>query len=111
KVHMTASTALGLGYGAVGAMLYDIPLSTCALASTLCSVSGMLPDLDSGPGRPLHESIGFAAAAIPIAMADRFQHLGWTHESIILAGAAIYLFIRFVLYNLLKHWTVHRGIF
>ncbi|MBS0211023.1 MAG: metal-dependent hydrolase [Planctomycetes bacterium] len=110
KVHITASTILGVGYGAAG-LLYDVPASTCALATTLCSVSGMLPDLDSGPGKPMHESICFAAAAVPMAMADRFKHLGWTHESIILAGAAIYLFIRFVLYNMLKHLTVHRGIF
>ncbi len=71
----------------------------------------MLPDLDSGPGRPLHESVSFAAAAIPMMMVDRFRHWGWTHESMILAGAAIYLFIRFGVGHMLKKWTVHRGIF
>ncbi len=111
KIHITASTSLGLVYGAGAAVLYDVPLPACALAATLCGVSGMLPDLDSGPGKPMHESISFAAAALPMMMADRFKHWGWSHESIILAGAAIYLFIRFVLYHFLKHWTVHRGIF
>ena len=111
KIHITASTILGVGYGVGGALFYDVPLPTAALATTLCSVSGMLPDLDSGPGRPMHESICFAAAAVPMAMADRFRHMGWTHETIILLGAATYLFIRFVLYNMLKHMTVHRGIF
>jgi hypothetical protein len=91
--------------------MYDVPLPTAALATTLCSVSGMLPDLDSGPGRPLHESVSFAAAAIPMMMVDRFRHWGWTHESMILAGAAIYLFIRFGVGHMLKKWTVHRGIF
>src|SRR5579883_2681740 len=111
KVHITASTALGIGYGVGAALWYDVPWPTCALATTLCSVSGMLPDLDSGPGKPMHESICFAAAAVPMMLADRFRHLGWTHESIILCGAITYLFIRFVLYNLLKHLCVHRGIF
>lgn len=111
KVHITASTVLGVGYGAGAFLFYDVPAPTCALATILCSVSGMLPDLDSGPGKPLHESVTFAAAAIPMMMAHRFKHLGWTPESMILAGAAVYLFIRFVLYPMLKQWTVHRGIF
>ena len=81
------------------------------LAATLCSVAGMLPDLDSGPGRPLHESICFAAAALPMFMVDRFRHWGWTHESMILAAAAIYLGVRFGLGHVLKKWCVHRGIF
>lgn len=111
KIHISASTVLGIGYGAAAATLFDVPLPTAALATTLCSVSGMLPDLDSGPGRPLHESITFAAAALPMMMVDRFRHWGWTHESMILAGAAMYVFIRFVMGHMLKHWTVHRGIF
>lgn len=111
KIHITGSTALGIAYGAGAVALFDVPLPTAALATTLCSVSGMLPDLDSGPGRPLHESISFAAAALPMMMVDRFRHWGWTHESMILAGAAMYLFIRFGLGHTLKHWTVHRGIF
>lgn len=110
-IHISASTVLGIGYGAAAATLFDVPLPTAALATTLCSVSGMLPDLDSGPGRPLHESITFAAAALPMMMVDRFRHWGWTHESMILAGAAMYLFIRFGMGHMLKHWTVHRGIF
>ncbi len=111
KIHISASTVLGIGYGVGAYALYDVPLPTAALSTILCSVSGMLPDLDSGPGKPLHESVSFAAAAIPMMMADRFKHLGWSHESMILAGAAVYLFIRFILYPMLKHWTVHRGIF
>ena len=63
KVHITASTALGIGYGVGAATLYDVPIPTAALATTLCSVAGMLPDLDSGPGRPLHESVSVSHAA------------------------------------------------
>ncbi|HEX4132567.1 MAG TPA: metal-dependent hydrolase [Pirellulales bacterium] len=110
KIHISASTTLGIAYG-VGGVALGVPLPSCALATTLCSVSGMLPDLDSGPGKPMHESVCFAAAAVPMLLTDRFRHWGWTHESMILAGALIYLFIRFVLYHFLKHWTVHRGIF
>ncbi len=110
-IHISASTMLGIGYGAAAFTLYDVPLPTAALATTLCSVAGMLPDLDSGPGRPMHESIAAAAAAIPMMLVDRMRSWGWTHESMILAGAGIYLFVRFGIGHMLKHWTVHRGIF
>src|SRR5580698_10156698 len=111
KIHITASSILGVGYGAGALLFYDVPAPTAALATTLCSVSGMLPDLDSGPGRPMHESIAAAAAAIPMMLVDRMRAWGWTHESMILAGAGVYLFIRFGIGHMLKHWTVHRGIF
>lgn len=110
-IHISASTALGVVYGGAAFAAFDVPAPTAALATVLCSVSGMLPDLDSGPGRPMHESVCFAAAAVPMLLVDRFKHWGWDHESIILASALIYLLIRFGLGHLLKKFTVHRGIF
>ena len=50
KTHITTSSVLGVAYGATARCLYDVPLPTCLLAGGLCGVSGMLPDLDSGPG-------------------------------------------------------------
>ena len=55
---------------------YHVPLPTCALAAGLCGVSGMLPDLDSGPGRPLRESTAFAAAVVPMMLLDRMEQFG-----------------------------------
>jgi membrane-bound metal-dependent hydrolase YbcI (DUF457 family) len=71
----------------------------------------MLPDIDSGPGIPLRESLAFAAAVISTMLVDRFQGFGWSMESIILAAALVYLFIRFAVAELLKRYTVHRGMF
>ena len=65
------------------------------LAGGLCSVSGMLPDLDSGPGVPLRESVAFAAAVVPMLMIDRLAQLGLAPETMVLAGGLIYLLIRF----------------
>ena len=111
KTHIGTSTVLGIGYAAGAYGLYHLPAPTCILAGGLCSVSGMLPDLDSGPGRPLRESMAFAAAVVPMAMVDRFKAMGMSLESIILAGGAIYLLIRFGMAALLRHYTVHRGMF
>jgi len=111
KTHIAVSTAAGVGYWAVAYAWYDVPAPACLLAGGLCSVSGMLPDIDSGPGIPLRESLAFAAAVVSTMLVDRFQGFGWSMESIILAGALVYLFIRFAVAELLKRYTVHRGMF
>lgn len=111
KTHITTSTVLGVAYGGAAYSIFHFPLPTCVLAGGLCSVSGMLPDLDSGPGRPLRESLAFAASVVPMMLFDRARQMGMPHESMILAGGAIYLFIRFGIGWLLRHYTVHRGMF
>ncbi len=111
KTHITFSTLLGAGYGTAAHMMYDVPLPTCLLAGGLCGVSGMLPDVDSNAGKPLRESMAFAAAVVPMMMIDRFRQLGMSSELIVLSGAAVYLFIRFVIARWLRNYTVHRGMF
>lgn len=108
KTHITTSTVLGVGYGAAGAAL-GISLETCMLGAGLCSVAGMLPDLDSNSGRPIREATAFGAAVVPMLMLDRFQHMGLSNESIVLAGVLVYLVVRFGLAELLKRYSVHRG--
>lgn len=111
KTHVTVSSALGIGYGAAAYGYFHLPPSTCLLAAGLCGVSGMLPDLDSGPGRPLHESCTFAAAAVPMMMIDHFEKWGLNHEMIVIVGAALYFLIRFGMPEVLKRLTEHRGMF
>jgi membrane-bound metal-dependent hydrolase YbcI (DUF457 family) len=111
QTHITVSSLLGVGYGGAAYAMYGVPWPACALAAGLCGISGMLPDIDSDSGTPLRESMAFAAAVVPIMLLHRFQHWGMSHESIILAGAAVYLLIRFGASALLKRFTVHRGMF
>ena len=111
KTHIGFSTLLGVGYGGAAYAMFEVPASTCVLAGGLCSVSGMLPDVDSNAGVPLRESMAFAAAVVPMMLVDRLQHLGWTTESIVLTGAFVYLLIRFVVADCLRKYTVHRGMF
>jgi len=108
QTHITVSTLTGVGYGVWG-YHSGAPLETSVLAGALCSVSGMLPDLDSESGRPVQEISSFAAAVIPMLMLDRFSMLGWSHEMMALTGAIIYAIIRFGVAGLFKRYTVHRG--
>jgi membrane-bound metal-dependent hydrolase YbcI (DUF457 family) len=108
KTHMSVSTAAGVLYAVAGSQS-GIPLTTCVLAGGLCSVSGMLPDLDSETGRPLREATTLAAAVVPMLMVDRFQRMHLSHESMVLAAAIVYITIRFVLAEVFRRYTVHRG--
>ncbi len=108
KAHMTGSTLCGIGYGAAG-YAYGVPWPTCAVAGLACSVSGMLPDLDSASGKPAREILCLLAAVVPALMIPRFHQLGLQHEQAVLAIAACYMFIRYVVGAIFRHYTVHRG--
>jgi hypothetical protein len=111
KTHITTSTVIGAAYGAGAYVGYDVPWHSCVLAGGLCSVSGMLPDLDSGPGVPLRESVTFAAAVVPLLLIHRWQRYHLEPETMVLAGGLIYLLIRFGMAKLMTKLTVHRGMF
>ncbi len=108
KTHITGSTLVGIGIGAAG-VSYGIPIQSCLLAGGLCSVSGILPDLDSDSGVPYRESVAFISAFVPMLLINRFESLGWTRESIVLACAILYIGIRFGVANVFRRYTVHRG--
>ena len=108
QTHIATSTLAGVGYGIWGYQC-GAPLETCLLAGGLCSVSGMLPDLDSDSGRPVQEMSALAAAVVPMLMLDRFSTLGWSHEMMAVAGGGMYAAIRFGAAEVFKRYTVHRG--
>ncbi len=109
KTHITTSSAVGVGYGLAGHFLLDAPIPSCILSAGLCGLAGILPDLDSDTGVPIRETMAFASAVVPMLMIDRFQTMGWPHETIVMVGGVMYLVIRFGVANLVKRYTVHRG--
>lgn len=116
KTHITTSSVLGIAYGGAGALLLrdangEIPIAACVLGTGLCSVAGMLPDLDSDTGVPLRETVAFTAAVVPMLLMDRLGQMGLSSEWLVVLGAAIYLSIRFGIFPLMRRFTVHRGMF
>lgn len=109
KTHITTSTLCGFGLGATAYFGFNYPLDQSLLATGLCSVSGMLPDLDSDNGVPVRETFALAAAIVPMLMIERFQHMGMSVDNMVLAGIAIYLGIRFGISSIFKRFTIHRG--
>lgn len=113
NTHISTSTVVGVGVGIAGYFLLDTDepnrIISCMLGAGLCSLAGILPDLDSGSGRPLRETSNVLAAVIPMLMVDRWQHMGLSAEAIALAGALVYITIRFGVAEIFKRYTVHRG--
>jgi hypothetical protein len=110
KMHVGTSSVCGVAYAGAGIAM-GAPWDSALVAGGLCGVSGMLPDLDSGSGRPLRETMGFAAAVVPMLLVDRFQQIGLSYEQLVLATGGLYLLIRYGIAKLLAKYTVHRGMF
>jgi membrane-bound metal-dependent hydrolase YbcI (DUF457 family) len=108
KTHMAVSTATGAALAVAGYQA-GIHWDTCAVAGCLCSVSGMLPDLDSESGRPLREATALSSAVIPMLMIERLQRLSLGHDTMVLIAIGSYFLIRFLLVELFRRYTVHRG--
>ncbi len=109
KTHISTSTTLGIAYGTGAYFLFNMEAQDCMVAAGLCSLAGMLPDLDSDSGVPVRETLCFVSAVIPMLMVRRFAEMGMSPETMVLAAAVIYVGIRFGVGEIFKRYTVHRG--
>lgn len=109
KTHITTSTALGIAYGFAGNWIFGIPLPHCIVAGGLCSVAGMLPDLDSDSGVPLREMLCFVSVLVPLLMLRRFEQMGLGPETVVLVSGLLYVAIRFGVGSVFRRYTKHRG--
>ncbi len=109
KTHITTSTVLGVAYGFAGRYVFDLPLDSCMLAGGLCSIAGMLPDLDSDSGIPARETLSVVSMLVPMLLIQRIGELHLSAEQLVLIGAIVYFLVRFGVGSLFRRFTVHRG--
>jgi membrane-bound metal-dependent hydrolase YbcI (DUF457 family) len=107
--HLTFSTALGAGYGALTLFQFQEDPATAVLAGGVTAVGGLLPDLDSDSGVPVRELFNWSAAVVPMMFLGRLVRAGCTTEQTLVVLGAAYLFIRFGLSELFRRLSVHRG--
>jgi hypothetical protein len=111
RIHVSTSAVLGCGYAGAAHALYGVPADTAVVAGAMCGFSGMLPDLDSDYGVPLRETMAFTAAIIPMMLVGRLQSFNLSYDAMALVAVSVYLFMRFGLTNMIRKYTVHRGMF
>jgi membrane-bound metal-dependent hydrolase YbcI (DUF457 family) len=109
KTHVGVSTVVGIGYGTAGSLLWGVPLPAAIVSTGLCSVAGMLPDVDSDSGKPIQEVMGFAAAVVSLSVLESLRQRGLGPDSLVAVGMGAYAFVRFGLGAILRRLTVHRG--
>jgi membrane-bound metal-dependent hydrolase YbcI (DUF457 family) len=108
KTHVSVSAALGVGYGIMGYACGLAP-STALVAAGLCTIGGMLPDMDGDTGVAVREIVPITAAVIPVLMLDIFKYWGLDREQIFIAVMGLYFLIRFGIGLPFKKLTRHRG--
>lgn len=110
KQHLTCSTLTGIAIGGI-AYQFGFSTPTCLLSAGLCSMAGMLPDIDSDSSRSFQECIYLAAGLCSVLLADRLRLHNIDRDIIMLAGAMMFLFVRFGVGDVIKKITAHRGMF
>jgi membrane-bound metal-dependent hydrolase YbcI (DUF457 family) len=112
--HLKLSTPLGVAYGALWLLNpeWAADWAPMALGAGVCTVGGLLPDLDSDSGVPVRELFGIGAAAFSaVAYFPLRKRLGLTPEQALVIVVAVYFLIRYGVSELFSKMTVHRGMF
>lgn len=110
--HLTFAGLLGTGYGSLALLEWNWDWGPALIAAGLTTLGGLLPDLDSDSGVPVRELFGVSAAVTPFLLFRRvFAYCRQSTEQTLVVLAVVYLFIRYVLSQLFKRFTVHRGMF
>jgi hypothetical protein len=110
--HLTFAGLLGTGYGSLALLEWNWDWGPALIAAGLTTLGGLLPDLDSDSGVPVRELFGISAAVTPFLLFRRiYAYCHHSTEQTLVVLAVIYLFIRYFLSQIFKHFTVHRGMF
>jgi hypothetical protein len=102
---------LGAAYGSLYVTQPDFDWGPVLLAAGFTTLGGLLPDLDSDSGKPVRELFGVMAAVVAACLYHPLLRLQMPLEQALVLIGGVYLFIRFVVSTVFKHWTSHRGMF
>jgi membrane-bound metal-dependent hydrolase YbcI (DUF457 family) len=111
RTHVTVSSVLGVVYGGAAVQPLGFETDAAVLAAGLTAAGGMLPDLDSDSGVPVRELFGLAAAVVPLLLVPRMVHVGMSREAILASLLVGYVFIKYVVANVFRRLSVHRGMY
>ncbi len=110
--HLMLSAPLGAGYGALALTRPEFDWGAIVLGAGLTTVGGLLPDLDSDSGVPVRELFGILAAATAVLVYHPLHdHAGLPLEQSLVFMAAGYLFMRYVVANVFRRMSIHRGMY
>ena len=109
KQHLTFSTVSGLLFGGLAWYPCGFPAVTCLLAGGMCSVGGLLPDIDIKTSRSFQDCMSITACIAAMMLIIRVNSAGISPELVSIIGAFVFLAIKFGVGGVIRTFTVHRG--
>jgi hypothetical protein len=109
--HLMLAAPLGAAYSSLPLLQAEPDWGPAFLAAGLCTVGGLLPDLDSDSGVPVRELFGLLATVVPILLYPALRDRGLPLEQTLVLLALVYVFVRYGVSAVFKRCTVHRGMF
>ncbi|MCS7176059.1 MAG: metal-dependent hydrolase [Candidatus Kapabacteria bacterium] len=106
--HVAVAWALGSSYAAFHALHHQLPWQEAATAAVLCTVGGILPDIDS-PGSRFAEFVFSTGALLGVLIGSHFLHLPLSETSTLGTAVVLFWMLRWGLRYLLSRLTTHRG--
>lgn len=110
KQHITFSTVSGLLFGGLAWYPCGFPAVTCLLSGGLCSVGGMLPDIDIKTSRSFQDCMSITACIAAMLMIIRVNATGIGSEMVAIIGTVVFVAVKFGVGGLTRAFTVHRGL-
>lgn len=110
RQHLTLSTATGAVFAGFSWWPCGFPATTCLVAGGLCSLGGLLPDIDSDTSRSFRDYMWMTGSIASTLVANRLYTMEIDAEMTIFIGVSIFMGIRYGLASIIKKFTIHRGI-
>ncbi|MBY0231259.1 MAG: metal-dependent hydrolase [Gemmataceae bacterium] len=111
KGHLMLAAPLGAAYGAAALLQPRFDWGVPMLGASLCTVGGLLPDLDSDSGVAVRELFGLASALTAVLLLQPVREMGFSLDQTLALLIGSYLAMRYVVSGLFCRMTVHRGMF
>lgn len=111
KTHLTVGVISGLGMSAYSLFSFNLNITQAFSVFVMGAVGSILPDLDSDSGKPLALLFGIISVIIPALLLDKITILQpISPEFLVSYFVCTYFFINYLVCELIKKITVHRGI-
>lgn len=109
RTHLAGGTVAGIALGSFSHWMADVSLSASLLAGCLCSIGGILPDIDSKTSTSFKRCLAIVAGVSSLLLVSRLRDFPLDVESVVMIGGGIYIAISFFIGGLIRRFTVHRG--
>lgn len=111
KTHITWSSAAGIALGSAAYLWYGVSLPQAVFGGVLCSLGGILPDIDSDNSQAFRRCVTTISGVCVLLLASRLRDFALEPEAVVTTCAGVYFFIVYVIGGMVSKLSIHRGMF